>query len=86
MSFDKNPYYEEFLVLFNDLTEQIDTLIQENEKLRKEIRMQEPHLKMEAPPSSDMNPGNMSDNDRIALRQQLSEYIKRINDHLGEEL
>ena len=83
MSFENNPYYKEFQILFEGINEQVEYLLEENKRLNNELK----HLNGIRPEQTGSGTlsNDISETERIAIRRQIAEYIHRIDNHLGEE-
>lgn len=77
-----NAYYQEILATIEQLKEEYSRLEIENVKLKEEVAGLKKQVSMQPDPSSLLV---FDENKRMALRQQLLAYIKRIDVILKKE-
>lgn len=75
----EKTYYEQIAQSLEELTIICNKLKHDNEALRAKVKHLESQLASTSNAKSDSTVDGLSDNDRIALRNQLSTYIKRID-------
>jgi len=76
---EETTYYEQITQSLDDLSTICNKLKQENSALREKIERLESQIAKTPNAKTVSNVDGLSDNDRIALRNQLSTYIKRID-------
>ena len=84
MSAKQNPYYAEITSTLDLIRAEFKKLDTENISLRRQnsnLRAELERMKSSTSKVAD-NFGGLSDNDRMAMRQQLTEYINRIENLL----
>lgn len=79
MPTEETTYYEQITQSLDDLSTICNKLKQENSALREKIERLESQIAKTPNAKTVSNVDGLSDNDRIALRNQLSTYIKRID-------
>lgn len=79
MQTEHTTYYDDIVRSLDELRSVCNKLKHENRKLRAEIEDMESRLVQQQQAQSGDVMDGISDNDRIALRNQLNTYIKRID-------
>lgn len=82
MQSEKRSYFDEIQHVLDQLEGACSDLRAENQRLNARIQELESELK-ESRKGSGIESEHLSENDRIALRNQIGTYIKRIDNLLG---
>jgi hypothetical protein len=79
----ERPTYEQIIASIDELAIVSTALKKENIRLKKQVVELQSHLSS-IHNYADLGTGNLNDNERIALRNQIQSYIKRIDTLLEE--
>ena len=79
MPTDEVTYYDQIVQSLDELRSSCNKLKSENGDLRSKIEHLESQLAQKSISNPESTLDGLTDNDRIALRNQLSTYIKRID-------
>ena len=79
----ERPTYEQIIASIDELAIVSTTLKKENIRLKKQV-VELQHNLNSIHNYADLGTGNLNDNERIALRNQIQSYIKRIDTLLEE--